>query len=85
MLVGSEPRARLVGLYVLGEGDALELVPWSGGRDPLAEVLRSTRLLSAHVLPRLDVDSVDLTLDGAPRSSLGVGWGDEGMQLYALR
>lgn len=85
MLTGSEPRARLVGLYVAGHGAELELVPWSGGRDPLADVLRSTRLFSARLVPRLEVAAADLTLAEPPRGSLGVGWGDEGLQLYVLR
>lgn len=85
MFAGPAPRARLVGLYVTGPGGDLELVPWSGGRDPLAEVLETTRLLSAHVLPRIEVAAVDLSLDAAPAGSLGVGWGDEGLQLYAKR
>ena len=36
MFAGEAPRARLVGLYVAGQGSELALVPWSGGRDPLA-------------------------------------------------
>lgn len=85
VLAGSAPRARLVGLYVVGQSTELEQIPWSGGRDPLAEVLTSTRLVSAHVVPRLQVAAVDLTLEAAPPESLGVGWGDEGLQLYVLR
>lgn len=62
-VVGRERRCRLVGVYLEGPDGLPRLVPWGGGEDPLAEFLRMTRLLSTHLLPRLEAsrhDFVDL-------------------------
>jgi hypothetical protein len=67
-LLGAEPRCRLVGLYLGPEGGPPRLAPWGGGKDPLANLLKMTRLLTEFLFPRIAVRRYDFK--GLSRKSL---------------